>query len=74
MPRRPLFCRTCDDLLKELAEAADALARPADVGAPVKRVPLSGGLPSEADLRSRYFELKQQVVWHRRTAHRTQVT
>lgn len=69
MPRRPLFCPTCDELLDQLAKAAEAAAA------------CSGGLRTagtpedpanfqkEADLRNRYLELKERALQHRELAH-----
>ena len=69
MPRRPLFCQTCDDLLNQLASAADAIT----AGDPV--VTDTGGterhytLEVRTDLRDRYFELRERVVLHLEVAH-----
>jgi hypothetical protein len=69
MPRRPLFCQTCDDLLNQLARAADAVAAEAPV------VPETGGaerhstLDMRIDLRERYRELRERVLLHLEIAH-----
>lgn len=69
MPRRPLFCQTCDDLLDELAKAAEAAAACSGglrtAGTPEN----AAAFQNEADLRNRYFELKERALRHRELAH-----
>jgi hypothetical protein len=69
MPRRPLFCQTCDDLLDELEKAAEAAAA-CSGGVRTAGTPENAALfKNEADLRNRYFELKERALRHRELAH-----
>ena len=55
MPRRPLFCHACSDLLNQLSAAAEVVA--------------VSDSSMNADARTRYFELRAQVQQHREMAH-----
>ncbi len=71
MPRRPLFCQTCDDLLDQLALAADAAAvAGSHVPGTVGTEEFRAALQAKTDLRNRYLEIKDQVLQHREKAHR----
>ena len=66
MARRPLFCPTCDELMKRLEKAATAWFGFGKPGAP--------GMPDDpfqmrAELRKRHLELREQVLRHREIAH-----
>lgn len=69
MPRRPLFCQTCDDLLDRFTKAANAAA--VGCGGPETGIEVCPAtLQMRAELRNRYLELKEQVLQHREIAHR----
>ena len=70
MPRRPLFCQTCDELLDQLAKAAEEAAAACSGGFRTAGTPEDAAVfQKEADLRSRYFELKERALQHRELAH-----
>ena len=69
MPRRPLFCQTCDDLLNQLARAADAVAAGDAVGPETGGTELHATLEMRTDLRNRYLELRKRVQLHLEIAH-----
>ena len=69
MPRRPLFCQTCDDLLNQLARAADAVAAGDAVGPKTVGTERRATLEMRADLRGRYLELRERVLLHLEIAH-----
>jgi hypothetical protein len=70
MPRRPLFCHVCTDLLDQLTAAAEAVASD---GSSVAGTTGTNGphaaLETSTQKRSRYFELKARVHQHREAAH-----
>ena len=69
MPRRPLFCQTCDDLLSQVESAAEAVAAfdaVLESGAPAR----GATLEMRTDLLSRYLELKERAVMHLEIEHR----
>ena len=70
MPRRPLFCHVCTDLLDQLTAAAEAVASegssaPGTIGTNG----IHTGLQTSTDTRNRYFELRGRIHQHRETAH-----
>ena len=69
MPRRPLFCQTCDDLLEQLAKAAEAAATCSGGLRTAETPDNAAAFQEEADLRNRYFELKERALQHRELAH-----
>ena len=69
MPRRPLFCQTCDDLLNQLARAADAIAAGDALGPETGRTHVRATLEMRTDLRNRYLELRERVLLHLKIAH-----
>ena len=69
MPRRPLFCQTCDDLLNQLARAADAVAAGDAIGPENGGTECHSKLEMRTDLRNRYLELREQVLLHLEIAH-----
>jgi hypothetical protein len=69
MPRRPLFCQTCDDLLNQLARAADAVAAGDAVGPEAGGTERYATLEMRTDLRDRYLELRERVLLHLEIAH-----
>jgi hypothetical protein len=69
MPRRPLFCRTCDDLLNQLARAADAVAAGDAGGLKTSGTERLATLEMRTDPRGRYLELRERVLLHLEIAH-----
>jgi len=70
MPRRPLFCHVCTDLLDQLTAATEALAA-ADssvAGTNGTNKPHTA-LQTSTEARNRYFELRGRVHQHREAAH-----
>jgi hypothetical protein len=70
MPRRPLFCHVCTDLLDQLTAAAEAVASEGS------SVPETTGtnriltaMQTSTDARDRYFELRARIHHHREAAH-----
>jgi hypothetical protein len=71
MPRRPLFCQTCTNLLDQLTKAADAAAAAgSDVLGTLGTEEFRAALQTKTELRNRYLEIKERVLQHRETAHR----
>lgn len=66
MPRRPLFCRVCTELLDELTAAAEAVVAGSSV-AGTNEPPAA--LQASTEARNRYFELRERVDQHREAAH-----
>ena len=70
MPRRPLFCQVCTDLLDQLTAAAEAIALDrSSVALTVGRNEPHTALQTSTDARTRYFELRGRIHEHRETAH-----
>lgn len=70
MPRRPLFCHVCTDLLDQLTAATEAVASDGAnaVGTTGTDEPHSAW-QTRTQERSRYFELRARVQQHREEAH-----
>ena len=70
MPRRPLFCQTCDELLDQLAKAAEEAAAACSGGLRTAGTPEdAAALQNEADLRNQYLEIKERALQHHELAH-----
>jgi hypothetical protein len=69
MPRRPLFCQTCDDLLNQLARAADVVAAGHAVGPETDGTECHATSEMRTDLRERYLALRERVLLHLEIAH-----
>ena len=69
MPRRPLFCQTCDDLLNQLARAADVVAAGHAVGPETDGAECHATSEMRTDLRERYLALRERVLLHLEIAH-----
>ena len=68
MPRRPLFCRVCTELLDELPAAAEAVVAGSSVAA-CRGTNEPAALQASTEARNRYFELRERVDQHREAAH-----
>ena len=64
MPRRPLFCRTCSELLDQLERTADAVYRGEAPCLQVRERAMDGGLRRPFDLRSQYLTIKERAHEH----------
>ena len=70
MPRRPLFCDVCTDLLDQLTAAAEAVAAAdSSVAGTIGTNKPRTALQSSTAARNRYFELRERVHQHREAAH-----
>jgi hypothetical protein len=69
MPRRPLFCHVCADLLDQLTAAAEAIAAVDSNGAGISTDKPHTISNVATDARSRYFELRGRVYQHREADH-----
>ena len=70
MPRRPLFCQVCTDLLEQLTAAAEAFATAdSSVGSTIGTNKPHTALQTSTEARNRYFELRGRVQQHREAAH-----
>ena len=68
MPRRPLFCQTCDDLLNQVARAAAAVAA-VDANPETGTTARGATLEIRTDLLNRYLELKDRAILHLAIKH-----
>ena len=70
MPRRPLFCHVCTDLLDQLRAAAEAVAsESSSVPGTTGTNGIHTAMQTSTDARNRYFELRARVHQHRETDH-----
>ena len=70
MPRRPLFCHVCTDLLDQLTAAAEAVAAAdSSVAGTIEMNKPHTVLQTSTEARNRYFELRGRVHQHRESAH-----
>jgi hypothetical protein len=70
MPRRPLFCHVCTDLLDQLTAAAEAVAAAdSSVAGTIETNKPHTVLQTSTQARNRYFELRGRVHQHREAAH-----
>jgi len=71
MPRRPLCCPTCDDLLEQLTKAAEAAsAAGARMTAAVGTKHFEPALQISTETRQRYLDIRERLHQHRELAHR----
>jgi len=65
MPRRPLFCRTCTDLLDQLSRAAEAVVAAGSCASePSTQTRLPSAIKTTGEMRSRYLEIWLQAQKH----------
>ena len=70
MPRRPLCCPTCDDLLEQLTKAAEAAsAAGSRMTAAVGTKNFQPALQMSLEMRRRYLDTKERLCQHRELAH-----
>lgn len=70
MPRRPLFCHVCTDLLDQLTAAGEAVAAAdSSVAGPIGTNNPHTAMQTSTDARKRYFELRARIHHHREAAH-----
>ena len=70
MPRRPLFCHVCTELLDQLTAAAEAVAAAdSSVAGTIGTNKPHTALQTSSEARNRYFELRGRVQQHREAAH-----
>lgn len=69
MPRRPLFCRVCTELLDELTAAAEAVVAGSNFAGSRGTNESPAALQAGTEARNRYFELRGRVDQHREAAH-----
>ena len=64
MPRRPLFCPTCTELLDQLEKAADAVCHGESSLRQMREQSLDRGLEPAVDWRIRYLKIKERAQEH----------
>ena len=70
MPRRPLFCQVCNDLLDQLTAAAEAVVTAdSSVAGTIGTNKPHTASQASTEARSRYLELRARVHQHREAAH-----
>ena len=70
MPRRPLFCPICSDLLERLEMAAAGVANAGSrMAGSLGTTAFFSALQASRTMRSRYKEVADQLQRHREEAH-----
>jgi hypothetical protein len=70
MPRRPLCCPTCNDLLEQLTKAAEAAAAAGSrMTAAVGTKNFQPALQMSTETRQRYLDIRERLHQHRELAH-----
>jgi hypothetical protein len=70
MPRRPLCCPTCADLLEQLTKAGEAAsAAGSRMTAAVGTKNFQPALQMRTEMRQRYLDIRERLRQHRELAH-----